>query len=263
MRKFRNTALACLLALCTALACACTANSDSVTETVEAGTENTTGDMTEAQTGAADETAETETETETTKVVEYKSITIFVEGISEELYYGTVNGTVETVRDVLQVVVDCACVSLEESNGYISAIEDDVAGTFGGWDGWLYRVNGVEPSVGMSDYEVSDGDLVVIYYGDPYGVGMQYPEATLEGNTVTFISNDAVYDESYNVTYTQNPVVGATVTWNESTYVTDENGCITLSDEDAANVPDEKYRSIEKTAENGCPLVLRCFDLVQ
>ncbi len=34
--------------------------------------------------------------------------------------------------------------------------------------GWLYTVNGVSPSVGISSYTVKDGDRVVLYYSDDY-----------------------------------------------------------------------------------------------
>ncbi|MFR3322820.1 MAG: DUF4430 domain-containing protein [Lachnospiraceae bacterium] len=32
--------------------------------------------------------------------------------------------------------------------------------------GWLYRVNGTDPGVGACDYELQDGDVVVLHYTD-------------------------------------------------------------------------------------------------
>lgn len=35
-----------------------------------------------------------------------------------------------------------------------------------GWDkGWMYQVNGISPSVGAAEYDLSDGDVVKFYYG--------------------------------------------------------------------------------------------------
>ena len=47
---------------------------------------------------------------------------------------------------------------------YIQSIDGLAAGSLGGWDGWMYSVNGVSPNVGLGAFELNDGDEVVVYY---------------------------------------------------------------------------------------------------
>lgn len=49
---------------------------------------------------------------------------------------------------------------------YISTINNVKGGTFGGWDGWMFLVNGVAPESGMTDVEIKNGDKIVVFYGD-------------------------------------------------------------------------------------------------
>lgn len=48
---------------------------------------------------------------------------------------------------------------------YVNSIDGLEAGSLGGWDGWMYKVNGEEVQVGASDYKVKDGDSIQFYYG--------------------------------------------------------------------------------------------------
>lgn len=47
---------------------------------------------------------------------------------------------------------------------YVSSIKGQAEATFGGWDGWMYEVNGVQPMVGAVEYPVNDNDRVLFYY---------------------------------------------------------------------------------------------------
>ncbi len=197
------------------------------------------------------------------------TVMLRIEGIKACQYYGKV--TVDSGATVLDVVNKAAksdpslTVTVVDSKygPYISAINGEAEKTFKGYDGWLYRVNGTEPEVGVSAYTVSDKDSVTVYYGDPYGVGMQYPTANtseLENGKISFTSLDTVYDESWNPVQKENPVTGYTLTWEYSggktvTLTPDENGICTIP---------EEYRTkgahgvqIERYAANGCPTVLR------
>lgn len=196
------------------------------------------------------------------------SVTVRIEGISENLYYDTVDvpymGESLTVQDALMYVdeqSDDITITGVES-GWITAVNNDVQGSFGGWDGWLYMVNGVSPYDTVDTYKLSDGDSVVLYYGDPYGVGMQYPEidtSKIDEGILTFISQDTIYDADYNSTVVTNPVVNSEVEWsteNDSViYTTDENGSIDIDDEYLTE--GNHSVSISKVSENGTPLVLR------
>lgn len=196
------------------------------------------------------------------------SVTVRIEGISKNLYYNTVDipytGENLTVQNALMYVDqqsdDITITGLE--NGWITAVNDEKQASFGGWDGWLYTVNGVSPTDTVNDHMLSDGDSIVLYYGDPYGIGMQYPEidtSKITDGILTFTSKDTSYDTDYNPTVVTNPVKDAKVELGTEdgsiSYTTDENGSINI---------DDKYLtegnhsiSISKVSENGLPLVLR------
>lgn len=197
---------------------------------------------------------------------EVSTVTLRIEGINECFYYDeySFDGTDDTLGKILSDI-DLQNDNLSISgidDDYITAINNDTAGTFGGWDGWLYTVNGLEPTVGINEYTVEDGDSILLYYGDPYGVGMQYPSADIseiENGVITFTSSDAVYDADYNVSYETNPVVGMTVSWKSddeiTNFVSDENGQIQIPSE----LLSDGNHSVSwlRTAENGLPTVLR------
>lgn len=196
------------------------------------------------------------------------SVTVRIEGISKNLYYNTVDipytGENLTVQNALMYVDqqsdDITITGVE--NGWITAVNDEKQASFGGWDGWLYTVNGVSPTDTVNDHVLSDGDSIVLYYGDPYGIGMQYPEidtSKITDGILTFTSKDTSYDADYNPTVVTNPVKDAKVELGTEdgsiSYTTDENGSINI---------DDKYLtegnhsiSISKVSENGLPLVLR------
>lgn len=200
------------------------------------------------------------------------TVTVRIEGISENLYYDTLsvpyNTDELTVQDVLMYI--------DEQNedltitgadiGWISAVNEDKESSFGGWDGWLYTVNGVSPVVTVGDYVLNAGDSIILYYGDPYGVGMQYPSvdtSDLANGVLTFTSEDTIYDEDYNAHSVVNPVTDMTVEWFYTeddkplsvTYTTDKNGQITI---DKSYLTEGEHTiSIEKYNESGLPLILR------
>lgn len=98
-----------------------------------------------------------------------------VTGIDGELYaLQTVtvvsNGGEVTALDVMKLGLDTAVPSIDYtitgsgSFAYVTSIAGQAAGTFGGWDGWMYSVNGVMPDVGAGDYMIQPGDQVHFYY---------------------------------------------------------------------------------------------------
>ncbi len=190
-----------------------------------------------------------------------------IEGITSNLFYKTVtvpsDGTPTLQEALLEVEkAEEGLTFTGLDTAYITAINGEEAGTYGGYDGWMYRVNNLEPSVGIDQYELKAEDSVVLYYGDPFGAGMQYPEADLskiaEG-VIRFTSQDTTYDANYNPSTQTNPVKGATVVWKageeSATYTTDDNGEIKI---DAALLtPGQHSLSISKVGEDNLPLVLR------
>lgn len=200
------------------------------------------------------------------------SVSLRVEGIDSCLYYGDVtvkNGS--TAYDVLKTADDAddglTVTAYDSTYGkYVSGINDIYAGTYTekAWDGWLYRVNGTEPEVGIDSYTVSDGDSVVIYYGDPYNTGMQYPTAKtdkLSDGKLYFTSLDTVYDENWNAEIQEVTITGYTLIWGwgdgQTMEITpDENGICTIPD--VVLTDGEHSVQIVKTdSATGLPTVLR------
>lgn len=150
-----------------------------------------------------------------------------------------------------------------EYGAYIAAVNGEASAAFGGYEGWLFTVNGEDPGVGMSSVEVKDGDSVVLYYADPFGAGFQFPEADLEKldeGIISFTSKDTVYDENYNPSTVINPVSDMIVKWYTSEtefkeYRTDGNGAVKIDDELLTG--GEHRLEYSKYAESGLPLVLR------
>lgn len=190
-----------------------------------------------------------------------------IEGINECLYYETVSvpktNNNLTAADVLEYAdnnSDELTITGLDTN-YITDVNGDTASTFGGYDGWLYRVNNTEPTTDIASYDVSDGDSILLYYGDPYGVGMQYPELSFNNQLgfLIFTSKDAIYDADYNLHYVQGLVADLTVKWTrdgKSTILTtDKGGKIQLPDELLA--VGEYQVEYYKTNADGIPLVLR------
>lgn len=188
------------------------------------------------------------------------SFNLRIEGINETLYYSTVSVPYEeslSLQDAL-LYLDANDDSLSftgADSDYITEINGEAAGSFGGWDGWLFTVNGTSLATAMSSCILNENDKVVLYYGDPYGIGMQFPNVEIKEGKLLFTSANTVYDESFNPTVVINPVVSATVSINGETFVTDENGEISLEHSKLKNGANSI--SISKNAENGCPMLLR------
>ncbi len=179
-------------------------------------------------------------------------VSVRIEGVSRTYYSGDV--TLEADGSAMQAVVaaaNAASITLTGADsGYISAVADEKAGAFGGWDGWMYRVNGKDQTVGLGDYKLADGDAVVLFYG---GYPTQFPKMSLEGTVLTFVSDDLAFDADYNATPVIAPIVGATVTVGDKTFVTDEKGQV-----DIAELADGTYPvQIEKKDASGAPVVVR------
>lgn len=168
------------------------------------------------------------------------NITICVEGISQTLYFQTLDipysGTLN-VKGALEYAdnnsEDLSITGL--ATDFITSVNGENGSTFGGYDGWLYLVNGLDTNQGISGYTLATGDIVTLYYGDPFGQGMQIPridESRLSSGILKFTSNDTTYDDDWNPTVTTNPVSGATVSWfnnlTHTNFITNASGEITI-----------------------------------
>lgn len=195
------------------------------------------------------------------------NITLRIEGIQSCMFYKTEavpytgSLTLQTALKYIDQNEDSIAITGLDSN-FISDINGDSSAKFGGWDGWLYKVDNQDISVGIDSYALKDGDSVLLYYGDPYGVGMQFPVADtskIADGIIKFTSTDTTYDANGNAAVAVNPVVGATVTWNyentSAAYTTDANGEIRI---DPSQLTAGGHGvQIAKINEAGLPLVLR------
>lgn len=200
------------------------------------------------------------------------SITVRIEGVSSNLYYGEMKipyGSDLNVKKALEYVdSQIESLNITFDGAYITDINGDVAATFGGWDGWMYRVNNIEPSVGIEGYVLAENDSLLIYYGDPFGEGMQFPivdSSKISQGILKFTSKDTTYDEEFNATETINPVKGAVVTWfdgeTSTSYKTDDNGEVTIPQDKLTlgvhKIQIEKYSTTTDEEDNFLPVVLR------
>ena len=196
-------------------------------------------------------------------------VNVRVEGISDTLAYGNV--TVPAGSSVLDVIKKADSVSSKIKvtiiNGaygaYVTAVNGEKEKTFGGYDGWNYRVNGVSPSVSMDQYIVKSGAKIVLYYGDPYGKGMQYPVADtsmLGAGYLSFKSTDTIYDEYGMPHEVESVITGYVLEWGLEGGGTvdlypDENGLVCI--DKSFLTKGEHSVQIIKTDDSGMPLVLR------
>lgn len=192
------------------------------------------------------------------------SVTLRIEGIEGNISYKTYETDKTNMADFIaeaDASDDSIKFTVEESQygAYVSAINDEKEGTFGGYDGWCFLVNGEQSQTGMSSVTLKDNDSIVFYYSCD---GMQFPQINtdkLSEGIISWTSDDVTYDASYNPTVTTNPVKGATVTWYSGDtcrqYVTDDNGAVRI---DSGLLTGGAHKiSIEKKGDNGEPLVLR------
>lgn len=201
------------------------------------------------------------------------TVKLRIEGIETCLFYDdvTVSGD-STVLDVIMMADaedDSLTVTTVSSNfgPYVTAINGISSGSYTAlkWDGWSYQVDGVSPSLGVSAYTVSEGESIVMYYGDPWNTGMQYPivdTSDLADGKITVTSMDTVYDP---ITFEQSvkecPVANYTLTWGYGfgktvEFTADADG-VCIIPEDYLTAGNHTVQIEKYDANNGLPTVLR------
>lgn len=193
---------------------------------------------------------------------ENPSVTVRVEGIDQAvLYEKDVSYEGGTVLDFLKALLTDKGIEFVADDVYFSSIAGQEAGTFDGWDGWLYYVNGAEPLVGMNEATLKDGDSLLVCYSDPYDAENPTltPSVKAEGAfaqvVFTFTAQFTTYDADWNPTVSTIPVTGATAVIDGAEYTTDQLGQVSIPR--AVLSKASVSVQISKTAENGKPLVIR------
>ena len=141
-------------------------------------------------------------------------------------------------------------------DGYITDVNGESAGKFGGWDGWNYSVNAVAPSVGVNDYTLENNDTEVLYYGDyPCYIPQADTSALSSDGKLTFTAQSTEYDDNWNPIVSTVPLVGMTVYFDGKEYTTDSDGTVVI-DESQLTFGRHSVQ-VEKKNENGAPAVCR------
>lgn len=197
------------------------------------------------------------------------TVSVRIEGNEENLFFGDVTLTSDvefTVENALRAADesdDSVSIAFEASyygGYYISAVNDFYAGEFGGWDGWSFIHNGVAPSVGISYEYITDGSVIILYYGD-YPTQIPYIDAddAQDGEFVLY-SDDIVYDDNWNESVVTSLVTDYILTWGYGDGQTVE---IAVGSDGVVSIASEYLTAgahsvqIEKTSTTGATSVLR------
>lgn len=148
-----------------------------------------------------------------------------------------------TVEQAIRSAADSAGLSLDIKDGYLRAVIRSGV-TLGQYDegpnsGWLYKVNGKAPNVGIADYPLNGGETVTVYYTADYtkesGLDISAPASGgAVGKTETVTNADG------STTKTETKPDGTTV---ETT--TKPDGSTTV----AETKPDGSVSTVEKRAD--------------
>lgn len=131
------------------------------------------------------------------------SVTLRIEGAAKTIFYGVVafeeNDTVLTVLERTLTAAEIEYTVSDSAYGgkYLSALGGETEATFGGYDGWMYSVNGVSPYDTIDVHALTEGDSILLYYGD---MGILLPLITVEHSedgivTLTAEADVTTYDE--------------------------------------------------------------------
>jgi hypothetical protein len=195
------------------------------------------------------------------------NVTLRVEGASANLLHTSlevlsVEGAPQTALDALKQGLDGAgityTITSTDWGPYIQAIGGEEAGTFGGFDGWIFVVNNDTAPVGAADYLINAGEHLVFYYGmfppdtliPTVGISPANPQAG-EEFTVTVSSTYFDWGLGGSVTVT---IAGVLLTFNSQEYLTDANGQAVIQAPETAGTYNLKAR---KDVHASYPLMVR------
>ena len=166
------------------------------------------------------------------------TVTLRIEGYNDTIYNKTVDVRYLTdyvsLQDALEMI-DEQEADLEftgTADNYITSINGESSGSFGGYDGWMFAVNDVVSQLSIGDTILRDGDNIVFYYADYPSQYTLVDASSARDGVIRFYSVESNYDDNYVVTGTyESPITDAEVVFNGSEYVTDENGEINIGRE--------------------------------
>ena len=191
-----------------------------------------------------------------------KPVKVQVEGVDGTL--GTVsvnlgedNSALWVIQQALEELnIDYTVAESPYGGSYISQAAGLKEGAFGGYEGWLYYIDGFSPAVSIDAATLKGGENVVFIYTD-FDVLVPIVEAQRDRKgivTLSLTADVSTYDENWNVTVTRQPVADAAFTVEGETYMTDAQGKAVLSAELSAKA--EVSIKLSKKNASGLPALL-------
>ena len=191
-----------------------------------------------------------------------KTVTVRVESPEGNLFYGKVpveegNSVLDAAEKAFaQADIEYTVAVSPYGGSYITKAAGLQEGALGGYEGWLYYVDGVSPAVSMSLSTLQGGEEVVLIYTD-FDVLVPILEASRDDKglvTLTVTADVTTYDENWNATVSRQPVADAAMTVEGQAMTTDAQGKVlldaALSEKDALSV------QIGKKSAVGLPAVI-------
>ena len=180
-----------------------------------------------------------------TTTAEWISVAVSIEpGSGSAWYSGSVRVAEDaTAEQAIRSAADSAGLSLDIKDGYLRAItrNGETLGQYneGPNSGWLYKVNGKAPNVGIADYPLNGGETVTVYYTADYTKESDLDiSAPASGGAVG--KTETVTNADGSVTKTETKTDGTIV---ETT--TKPDGSTTV----AETKPDGSVSTVEKRAD--------------
>lgn len=194
-----------------------------------------------------------------------KTVQLRVEGSCQTLFDDTVavasSGEAQTALDALEQALAEAGIDCEiqdsDMGKFIHSIDNEAAGKFGGWDGWMYLYNGEMADVGVAECLIEDGDELVFYYGN-FPPDTLIPEITVSptepqsNEAITIAISSSYYDWMTSETVTV-AVAGANVSCDGQVFTTDEEGIAVIT----GLAPGSYTLLVSKDIADGCPALVR------
>lgn len=190
------------------------------------------------------------------------TVTLRVEGYKETLYNKTVD--VKYLTDSVSLQNALSLIDEQEADieftgtgtGFVTAINGETSGTFGGNDGWGFAVNNSVYSSSIGDVMLHDGDSIVFFYADE---GAQYTlvdSSEAKDGIIRFYSRESQPDG----TYSEKPIFDATVIFDETEYKTDAGGKINTGKTLGNGEYTLSFSKVRSTDSGNLPVAVRLTD---
>ena len=192
-----------------------------------------------------------------------KTVSLQVEGVAGSVYAGEVvwseGATALSVLEsaLTEAGVEYVIKDSQYGGKYISSIGADAEAQYGGYDGWMYFIDGQSPMFSIDACVLQGGEQVQVAYGD-MNLMLPIVTATRDYKGLVSISVQAdvtYYDEFWNMSIVREPMAEVILTVDGVEYVTDAQGKALLSAGDSAK--ETVSVQLEKLADTGAPLLVR------